>query len=159
MQLFADEHPISNDEQVNLRRLLRVIVESEQDTDNKSPSLSDNSASRTVRILSNSPSEYYIRLEHLESGYILTVFAGSTFGREIDSLTHFLGKFDTISRRQFILSRKPDGCYYLMDTNSTNGTFVNDRKCDPKTHIRLSMNDTVRTGDQSFRIVEVKRDN
>jgi pSer/pThr/pTyr-binding forkhead associated (FHA) protein len=124
----------------------------------KTTLVSNNSESKTIRILGNLPSEYFIRLEHLDSSHILTLYAGCTFGREMESFNSFLRNYDTISRRQFILLRKPDACYYLKDTNSTNGTFVNNRKCEPNINIKINIKDIIRTGDQSFRVIDVKEE-
>src|SRR6185295_14248957 len=76
----------------------------------------------------------------------LAVYAGDvlTVGRDpqnIISLPDVLA-----SRRHALIDASPTGDAYIMDLDSSNGTFLNDKKLKPHAKVMLRANDCVRIG-------------
>lgn len=54
-----------------------------------------------------------------------------------------------ISRTHAIIENR-NGCYYLIDQNSTNHSYVNDKRLEPGREVELKYNDRIRLADEEF---------
>lgn len=64
-------------------------------------------------------------------------------GREVGPLADHLRCHMTVSRRHASLRVTPSGRLHVIDHNSTNGTFRNDRRIDAEVPVELQAGDTV----------------
>lgn len=66
------------------------------------------------------------------------------FGRGRECTVHCLSMY--VSRRHLKLAPKEDGCVYIMDLGSSNGTFINQSKITAQVQVPLNVGDEVGIG-------------
>ena len=72
-----------------------------------------------------------------------------TIGRSADTMINIAHR--SVSRQHAEILRQHDGKYFLRDTGSSNGTFLNTKKLTGNTELKLQPRDIVRVGDIQFR--------
>ena len=73
----------------------------------------------------------------------LEVESDTEIGRDVGPLAEALTGHMTVSRRHAILRVTPSGRLHVIDQGSTNGTFRNDRRIEPRSPTELRAGDTV----------------
>ena len=81
-------------------------------------------------------------LNQIKNGHI-------TIGRNLDATVNIAHR--SVSRQHAEILRQHDGRYFIHDTGSSNGTFLNTKRLTDKTMPKLQPNDIIRVGDIQFR--------
>ncbi len=89
--------------------------------------------------------EYLLRQEHV------------TIGRSSDNFIHINEKFISSAHAEIITEQDHHGnkIYFLMDLNSTNGSYINKNKVGCR---QLKHNDNIRFGHQHFTFIDDSKD-
>jgi pSer/pThr/pTyr-binding forkhead associated (FHA) protein len=115
----------------------------------------NNNDRKTVRAENPDLKKTFIRLYHISSGIYFKITEGQTIGRDSEFLHNQLEHLDTISRRQCLLLYRDQKGFFIQDLQSTNGTFINDKRCTPNQEYPIKLNDILKLGDQVFQIKEI----
>ena len=70
-------------------------------------------------------------------------------GKERSFVDYFIGDNTAVSRSHANFITR-DGEYFVVDTNSTNHTFVNGQMIQSNSEVKISHGDTIRLGNEDF---------